>query len=42
MESVSKLALNSANKACGAASWFDSYQPKEPKNLAEKLRKMSK
>ena len=35
---VAKTAFKTAIKACGAASWFDCYQPKEP----ESLKKISK
>lgn len=39
LRSIAKLSLNSAKTACGAASWFDCYQPKEPENLLEKFKK---
>ena len=32
---TANVALATAKKACGAASWFDCYQPKEPKSLKE-------
>lgn len=30
---VAKIAFITAQKASGAASWWDMYQPKEPKAL---------
>lgn len=39
MKPISRLSLHCAKKACGAASWHDVYQPKEPANLAERLSK---
>lgn len=30
---IAKLALKSAKVACGAASYYGPYQPKEPANL---------
>lgn len=35
---IEKASMSMAKKACGAASWFGIYQPKEPKAL-EKLVK---
>lgn len=32
-KAIAKLALKSAKMACGAASYYGSYQPKEPANL---------
>lgn len=32
-KTIAKLALKSAKTACGAASFFGPYQPKEPANL---------
>lgn len=32
---IAKLALKSAKAACGAASCFGPYQPKEPANLKD-------
>lgn len=32
-KAMAKLALKSAKTAHGAASWFGTYQPKEPANL---------
>lgn len=32
-KSIAKLALKSAKTACGAASYYGPYQPKEPANL---------
>lgn len=34
-KTVAKLALKSAKTACGAASFFGPYQPKEPANLKD-------
>lgn len=30
---TANFALATAKQACGAASWFDCYQPKEPAKL---------
>lgn len=35
---VAKISMQTAKSACGAASWWDCYQPKEP----EILKKMKK
>lgn len=35
---VAKLALKSAKAACGAASGYGPYQPKEPANLKQMLK----
>lgn len=35
---VAKLALKSAKTACGAASFYGPYQPKEPANLKHLLK----
>lgn len=32
---IAKLALKSAKAACGSASCFGPYQPKEPANLKD-------
>ena len=32
---VAKIAFITAQKASGAASWWDMYQPKEPKALRQ-------
>lgn len=32
-KAIAKLALKSAKTACGAASYYGPYQPKEPANL---------
>lgn len=37
-KAIEKVAMTMAKKACGSASWFGTYQPKEPKSL-EKLVK---
>ncbi len=31
LKAAAKAARKTAEKACGAASWWDCYQPKEPK-----------
>ncbi|MDO5124735.1 MAG: cyclic lactone autoinducer peptide [Eubacteriales bacterium] len=36
---TAKVALETAKQACGAASWFDCYQPKEPKALKKMMNK---
>ncbi len=33
LKAVAKVALVTAKKAAGAASWWDAYQPKEPQAL---------
>lgn len=38
LKATAKAVRGTAKKACGAASWWDLYQPKEP----EALRKMVK
>ncbi len=35
---IAKLALKSAKTACYAASFFCSYQPKEPANLKNVIK----
>lgn len=35
---IAKLALKSAKAACGAASSYGPYQPKEPANLKKILK----
>ena len=35
---IAKLALKSAKAACGAASGYGPYQPKEPANLKDLLK----
>lgn len=30
---VAHISLETAKKACGSASWYDCYQPKEPEIL---------
>lgn len=37
-KAIAKIALNSAKTACGAASFFGAYQPKEPVNLKKLLK----
>ncbi len=34
-KAIAKLALKSAKTACGAASFFEPYQPKVPANLKD-------
>lgn len=36
LNTVAKISFNTAKKACGSASWWDCYQPKEPKQLKKK------
>lgn len=36
---VAKVALGTAKKACGAASIWDLYQPKEPAALKKMMNK---
>lgn len=36
---VAKAALGTAKKACGAASIWDCYQPKEPTALKKMMKK---
>lgn len=31
LKATAKTVRKTAEKACGAASWWDCYQPKEPK-----------
>lgn len=38
-KAIEKVAVAMAKKACGAASWFGTYQPKEPTKAIEKLKK---
>lgn len=35
---AAKAALGTAKKACGAASAWDCYQPKEPKSLKKNFK----
>lgn len=35
---IAKVALKTAKAACGAASMYGSYQPKEPANLKERIK----
>lgn len=35
---IAKLALKSAKTACNAASYYGSYQPKEPANLKNAIK----
>lgn len=32
---VAKIVLGTAKQAAGAASWWDTYQPKEPANIKD-------
>lgn len=34
-KAIAKVALKSAKAACGAASYYGPYQPKEPANLKD-------
>ena len=36
---VAKAVLKTAKKACGAVSYWDCYQPKEPKALVNMINK---
>ncbi|MBP3855213.1 MAG: cyclic lactone autoinducer peptide [Ruminiclostridium sp.] len=35
---ISKIALKSAKIACGAASCYGIYQPKEPADIKERIK----
>ena len=35
---IAKTALKNAKAACGAASHFGPYQPKEPSNIKERIK----
>ncbi|MBP1562094.1 MAG: cyclic lactone autoinducer peptide [Oscillospiraceae bacterium] len=35
---IAKTALKNAKAACGAASYYGPYQPKEPANLKERIK----
>jgi cyclic lactone autoinducer peptide len=37
--SFAKLAIIAAKEASGTASWYGSFQPKEPKNLEKYVKK---
>ena len=37
-KTIAKLAIKSAKAACGAASCYGPYQPKEPANLKDILK----
>lgn len=39
LDVVAKAVLGTAKKACGAASHWECYQPKEPKALKEMMNK---
>lgn len=39
LDVVAKTILGTAKAACGAASFWDCYQPKEPKALKEMMNK---
>ena len=39
---IAKVAMTSAKAACGAASYFGPYQPKEPANIKEIKKNLSK
>ncbi len=38
LKAFAKAALGTAKKACGAASMWDCYQPKEPAALKEMMK----
>lgn len=35
---IAKIALKSAKTACGAASYYGVFQPKEPANIKERIK----
>lgn len=35
---IAKTALKNAKAACGAASFYGPYQPKEPSNIKERIK----
>ena len=37
LDTVAKAVLGTAKKACGAASYWDCYQPKEPAALKKMI-----
>ena len=39
LDVVAKAVLGTAKKACGAASWWECYQPKEPAALKKMMNK---
>ncbi len=39
LDTVAKAVLGTAKKACGAASHWDCYQPKEPAALKKMMNK---
>lgn len=39
LNTVAKAVLGTAKKACGAASWWECYQPKEPVALKKMTKK---
>lgn len=39
LNAVAKAVLGTAKKACGAASWWECYQPKEPEALKKMMNK---
>lgn len=41
-KAVAKLGLGMAKNAAGAASWWDTYQPKEPAKLKSMCKKEPK
>lgn len=38
LNAVAKVALGTAKKACGAASMWECYQPKEPAGLKKMMK----
>ncbi len=38
LDTVAKAVLGTAKKACGAASYWDCYQPKEPAALKKMMK----
>lgn len=39
---IAKVALIAVKEASGSASWYGSYQPKEPKKLKEYINRRKK
>lgn len=37
-EVIAKLSMSMAKRACGAASAYGWYQPKEPANIKERIK----
>ena len=39
LDVIAKAVLGTAKKACGAASWWECHQPKEPEALKKMMNK---